>query len=291
MRNRRWLASTLAVAALSACGDQSATAPTHLTPERALAAITPSATGPITITSGLSAVQVSVDGITWYPAISTASNPAWGAPVNGGSYIASFANAGSTGPDGITRSTYKSSFTLPEGAVSPKVTVSAYADNWAAVSLNGKQFGSMIYFTTYGDWALNFGGSMYDGFGGPKPGAAQGANPFAFQTTSGFVIGANTLSFALENWGGPEGLSFSATVTYDAKYINGCAKVRDLVSHNGTANSLCAKLYAAAASELAGNLSAKAGTLGAYANEVNAQAGKFIPTANVAAVLAIGTGL
>jgi len=289
MLNRRRFAMLASLAILAGCGDAAnTTAPSSLSPSsRANATILVNPTT-VTATSGLSSVFVSTDGVNYSPAFVIASNSAWGTAVGGGSYVASFANADQNGPDGINKSTYKTTVTIPDNAVGASLTVRAYADNWAAVSVNGQQFGSMAYFETYGQWAWNFGGSGWAGWTYPK---SPSADAYTFATTKGLVAGANTISFALENWGGPEGLSFQATVTYDAKYINACASVRSLVTQNGVANSLCAKLSAAAAAENAGDLNGKAGVLGAFQNEVKAQTSKFIPTANVPKLLAIAAAL
>lgn len=68
---------------------------------------------------------------------------------------------------------------------------------------------------------------------------------------------------------------------------NLCSLTQQLVSQHGVANSLCAKLDAAAAAAARGNLTAEAGALGAYVNEVNAQTNKFITVANAAILLQI----
>jgi len=61
---------------------------------------------------------------------------------------------------------------------------------------------------------------------------------------------------------------------------------RDFVTKPGVAGGLIAKLNAAEAAETRGDLSAKAGALGAYLNQVNAQAGKAL-TAREAHALAV----
>lgn len=275
MMNRRRFAMLSTLAGLAACGEAATTAPTRLAaPDRASANAMVNATD-IVITSGISTVRVTANGAT-RDAYPVDRNSAWGAPVNGGSYVASYVGATNNGPvEGeITKSVYTSTFTLPANAIGATVTVRAYADNWAAVSLNGAEFGRMEYFTNPFQWAWNFGGDGWASWAFPKSPTAE---PYSFKTSKGLVTGTNTISFALENWGGPEGLSFSATVTYDAKYIKTCDYVRANVSHNGTANSLCAKLTAAANAELANDFTAKAGVVGAFMNEVKAQTGKFVP--------------
>jgi hypothetical protein len=65
------------------------------------------------------------------------------------------------------------------------------------------------------------------------------------------------------------------TVTYDSL----CALTQLEVPDAGIANSLCKKLDAAAASAARGNTNARAGQLGAYRNELGAQAGEALTPA------------
>lgn len=74
--------------------------------------------------------------------------------------------------------------------------------------------------------------------------------------------------------------SFTVSVTSESL----CNLTERFVSHTGIANSLCVKLNAAAAAAARGNLQAKAGPLGAYVEELQAQSGKAI-TADNAAIL------
>ncbi|MEX0674439.1 MAG: ExeM/NucH family extracellular endonuclease [Gaiellaceae bacterium] len=62
----------------------------------------------------------------------------------------------------------------------------------------------------------------------------------------------------------------------DTTFAGLCRATRSAVSKEGIANSLCAKLSAAEAADARGNAQAKAGALGAYANELRAQSGKTI---------------
>jgi predicted extracellular nuclease len=59
-----------------------------------------------------------------------------------------------------------------------------------------------------------------------------------------------------------------------------CSLVESVVSNAGIAHALCAKLDAAAASDARGNAHAKAGQIGAFINQVNAQRGKSISDAD-----------
>jgi uncharacterized protein len=66
---------------------------------------------------------------------------------------------------------------------------------------------------------------------------------------------------------------------------------REWVSHHGIANSLVAKIDAAAAAAARGNTAAKAGALAAYANEVEAQTGKAIDSERAQILLRIAAAL
>ncbi|MEX2646412.1 MAG: ExeM/NucH family extracellular endonuclease [Gaiellaceae bacterium] len=70
----------------------------------------------------------------------------------------------------------------------------------------------------------------------------------------------------------------------DTTFAGLCLATRNAVSHEGIANSLCAKLRAAEAADARGNANAKAGALGAYMNELRAQSGKAL-TADQAELL------
>ena len=59
-----------------------------------------------------------------------------------------------------------------------------------------------------------------------------------------------------------------------------CSLVESLVDKAGVAQALCAKLEAAGASDARGNADAKAGQIGAFINQVNAQRGKSISDAD-----------
>jgi hypothetical protein len=74
-------------------------------------------------------------------------------------------------------------------------------------------------------------------------------------------------------------------VQFDATYSSLCELTRFHVSKEGVANALCAKLAAAEAADERGNDNAKAGSLGAYVNQLEAQSGKSL-TAEAAAQLA-----
>ena len=118
----------------------------------------------------------------------------WVAPIGDSQWI-SYSPNGAGGSPATLSTTYETTFTLPAGATSPELSVTLRADNRAAVSLNGTEFGAQ-------------GGCF--GFQGTAA---------TFSTTTGFVAGVNTLRFTVANpaecSAGPSGLNFVATVTYE----------------------------------------------------------------------------
>ena len=77
---------------------------------------------------------------------------------------------------------------------------------------------------------------------------------------------------------------YRATVEITVTYASLCTLTQSLVTGSGISSSLCKKLDAAAASAARGNANAHDGQLGAYRNELDAQAGKAL-TAGGAALL------
>ncbi len=73
-------------------------------------------------------------------------------------------------------------------------------------------------------------------------------------------------------------------IQLDVTYARLCELTQEAVSNDGVAHALCAKLEAAAAAEARGNDDAKAGSLGAFVNQLEAQSGKSL-TAEAAAYL------
>jgi len=88
--------------------------------------------------------------------------------------------------------TYSIGFTLPAGATNPSLSGSFLADNRGDGFLNGIAIG--------GHPASPFGAGF--------------TTPASVSASSGFVPGANTLSFKVRDDGGVAGLTFSVTVTY-----------------------------------------------------------------------------
>jgi hypothetical protein len=174
------------------------------------AAASPASASSLTIRSGNGAigttdpaVDVVADDLaeTSEPRAATIVNSpypgAWAAAQPGSNWV-SQSTAAAAGQSASETATYETTFTLPAGATSPTLSVTLHADNRAIVSLNGTVFGSQPT------------GCPFSNF--------QGA-PDTFSTSTGFVEGVNTLTITVENptscGGGPTGLNFVATVSYD----------------------------------------------------------------------------
>jgi hypothetical protein len=91
--------------------------------------------------------------------------------------------------------------------------------------------------------------------------------------------GTYTLMAAATDRAGNSGTAtFTFTITVDETSL--CALVRELVTKEGVAKGLCAKLDAAASSLARGNIRAHDNQLHAFANQVEAQRGKSISHAD-----------
>ena len=85
------------------------------------------------------------------------------------------------------------------------------------------------------------------------------------------------------------GLSSSASVQVTAAGLGNL--VMQFVTKAGVANSMISKLNAAGAAEARGNAQAKAGAIGAFINELQAQAGKSLTAAQAATLIALAQAL
>jgi predicted extracellular nuclease len=86
----------------------------------------------------------------------------------------------------------------------------------------------------------------------------------------------------------PQAARFGLTaVTTDSL----CSLVESMVAKEGIASALCEKLEAAAASEARGNANAKAGQIGAFINQINAQRGKSISDVNATRLIDLAEAL
>lgn len=135
------------------------------------------------------------------PATSSNPNFSWSAPLSGSQWVSTAANR--VGGN----STYSIHFTLPSNFTSASLSVTLLADNLVtSVALNGTSFGHESAATPPACTTQFFV------TGGQR----------TFSTSTGFVPGANTLSFAVDNClqsqpvgpNNPTGLDFVATVTY-----------------------------------------------------------------------------
>jgi len=94
-----------------------------------------------------------------------------------------------------------------------------------------------------------------------------------------FPQGTTVLTYTATDGSGNTA-SATQTVTIAPTSVSVCATVRSVVSNAGEANSLCAKLSAAADATARGNVKAHDNQLQAFVNEVNAQRGKAIADAD-----------
>lgn len=147
----------------------------------------------ITLSSGVTPVLVT-DSVLGGPVAATIVPPccgAWATPITGSFWI-------SPRSDYLGyNTTYTTTFVLPANALSPSLSVISMADNSADISLNTTQFQTRNSSSCNADFFA----------------------PLTASTTSGFVAGVNTLSFAVDNCIGgfglnATGLDFVATVTY-----------------------------------------------------------------------------
>ncbi len=105
-----------------------------------------------------------------------------------------------------------------------------------------------------------------------------------------FGPGSHTFSAsATDNAGNTGSGSTSFTVTVDATSL--CALVQQFSTKAGIANSLCAKLNAAAAAAARGQANAKANIIGAFDNEVAAQSGKALTAAQATLLTQLAAAL
>ena len=105
-----------------------------------------------------------------------------------------------------------------------------------------------------------------------------------------FSLGTNSFSASATDLAGNTGggsTSFTVVVTYESLR----SLTRQFVGQRGILNSLEAKLNAAEAAAARGNAQAKAGAIGAFINELQAQAGKSLTAAQAATLIALAQAL
>jgi hypothetical protein len=141
-------------------------------------------------------VTYSIAGGATGQAVTVTPQASYGVPVAGSRWINT---TGATGcdqacgaPGSPLATAYSMVFTLPPGFASPSLSISVLADDAATVLLNGHQVGQQ---------PQNKGSKNYQNVG-------------SFSTTSFFVVGTNTLTVSNIDYGGSNGVDFSATVTY-----------------------------------------------------------------------------
>jgi len=105
-----------------------------------------------------------------------------------------------------------------------------------------------------------------------------------------FPPGINTFKVSATDKAGNVSQS-STTFTVTSSFDSLCILTHQWISKAGVANSLCAKLDAAEAAAARGNLNAKAGSLGAYINEVLAQGGKSLTVEQATLLAQLASGL
>jgi hypothetical protein len=107
---------------------------------------------------------------------------------------------------------------------------------------------------------------------------------------SAFPLGANTFSATALDLAGNQA-SGSTTFIVLVTETSLCNLVQELSDHDGIANSLCAKLEAAEASDARGNFHASDGQLRAFVNELEAQSGEAFTAEEAELLIALAGAL
>jgi hypothetical protein len=175
--------------------------------------------------------------------------------------------------------TYTCSATSAGGTSSSSVTVSRDA-TIPAIAFAGNAGAYTV------DQFVGITCSASDVTSGIASSSCPGASGAAYQ----FNIGSNGLAAsATDNAGNGNSASASFTVSVTTGSL--CNLTQRFVSSAGIANSMCVKLNAAGAAIARGNMQAKAGPLGAYVKEVQAQTGKSVSAANAAILISLANQL
>ena len=145
-------------------------------------------------------VAYSIAGGTTGRAVTVTPQASYGSPVAGSRWINT---SGSTGcdqacgsPGSALATAYTMEFTLPVGYASPSISIEVLADDAATVLVNGNQFGQQ---------PQNKGNKNYQNIGS-----------YSTSTAGFFKSGTNTLTVSNIDYGGSNGVDFSATVTFMA---------------------------------------------------------------------------
>lgn len=105
-----------------------------------------------------------------------------------------------------------------------------------------------------------------------------------------FPHGTTTITYTATDTSGNTATA-TQTVTVNATTASVCATVRSYIANAGIANSLCAKLDAAAAARARGNVNAHDNVIDAFAREVNAQRGKALTDVQADALISLAGGI
>lgn len=136
------------------------------------------------------------------------------------------------------------------------------------------------------DQAINISCGVFDAASGVASRNCPGLSSDAYL----LPLGANSTSgSAGDNAGNASAASRSFNVA--VTYVSLCNLVKRFTTNAGIANSLCVKLDAASRAQERGQLQAKAGSIGAFRNEVSAQTGKWIPADMAAHLIRLAAGL
>jgi len=146
--------------------------------------------------SGDPATTYFIQGVSssFQPAVIPCQNGGWGL-IAGTRWAATGSNCTSDNAGSNRTTLYDTQFTIPAGSAAPSISVTFLADNWGAVYLNGNLIGSQ----PATDDAAHYGGA---------PTTVTSSNPAFFQT------GQNTLEIRVTDFGGPNGVDYTASVQY-----------------------------------------------------------------------------
>lgn len=184
-----------------------------------------------------------------------------------------------------------SSETTPNGVVVSCTGTSAGGSASASVTIKFDATAPTIAFSGNAlaytvDQTVAIGCSVSDAASGVATQQCAGLTSDAYLLS----LGANSVTGQAADHAGNAGAS-SQSFTVSVTYASLCALTRRFVTNAGVANSLCVKLDAASRAADRGNLQAKAGALNAYANEVRAQTGKWIPADKVPYLVQLAAAL
>jgi len=122
----------------------------------------------------------------------------------------------------------------------------------------------------------------------PAPGSGLASAECASITGPAYTFGAGVHAYsALATDGAGNTGSGATSFTVQVTHTGLCDLVKQFVTNKGVANSLCVKLNAAAKN----NGKGKGGGFDAFANEVKAQAGKFLPADKAQVLLTLAASL